>query len=50
MHVSYNPFKGINPDGFGISLLIGGGGGLGRGWGVWGSSICAWKLYIILRG
>ena len=39
MHVSYKSFGGDKSDGFGTSILLGAGGG--------GSSICAWKLYII---
>ena len=49
MHVSYKSFRGDKSDGFSTSLLLGA-GGLGRGGGGGGSSICAWKLYIILRG
>ena len=40
-HVSYKSFQGDKSDGFGTSLLLGGGK---RVWAVWGSSKCAWKL------
>ena len=51
---SYKSFKRIHPTVLGKNkmkvhqFIIG--GGVGRRLGGWGSSICAWKLHIILRG
>ena len=55
---SYKSFEGINLTVLGRKKkkrkkhqsVCHGERGLGRGWGGWSSSICAWKLYIILRG
>ena len=38
MHVSYKSFRRNKSDGFGTSLLLGGGGGLGRGGGACGAT------------